>query len=426
MTEEHGRPARAVVASESPEVSVPEPWIAREDELICLGHEEDIDDQQGALAPPVVQTSLFAQADFDALVHNLGHEFRGRIYTRGNNPTVQAVEQKIAALERGSSARLFGSGMGAVNAALTGLVGAGDHVLFVGQTYGPTLQLAQRMERFGVEHSVVFGVDLDTVAEAVRPTTKLLWLESPSTMVFQCFDLAAVIERVQERAQRRVWSVIDNSWATPLFQKPLQSGVDLVLHSATKYIGGHSDVVAGALVGNDELMERLFFDSFLLGGAALGPWDAWLLNRGLRTLPTRMRAHHRGGYEVARFLTQRPEVKQVFHPGLEAAPDDLDAEPTGLGGWSGLFSFELDVDSDQTFATVRRFLDALQRFRLGVSWGGVESLAIAPAREGNREALERQGIPYATVRLSIGLEPADVLCADLGRALDEAFAAESR
>ena len=404
----------------------PEPWIDPADELTCLGHHEDIEAQQGALAPPVVQTSLFAQAGFDALVDNLGHEFRGRIYSRGNNPTVQAVEAKIAALERGESARLFGSGMGAVNAALTGLVGSGDHVLFVGQTYGPTLQLAQRMERFGVEHSVVFEVDLDAVAEAVRPNTRLLWLESPSTMVFQRFDVSAVIERVQARAARRVYRVIDNSWATPLFQKPLQAGVDMVVHSATKYIGGHSDVVAGALVGDDELMERLFFDSFLLGGAILGPWDAWLLNRGLRTLPTRMRAHHRGGFEVARFLSERPEVRKVFHPGLESAPEDLDEVPGGLGGWSGLLSFELDVDVNRTVETVRRLLDGLRRFRLGVSWGGVESLAIAPAREGNRASLERQGVPYATVRLSIGLEPPSVLCDDLAQALDRALGTGGR
>ena len=422
MTEDPGAEASPALRREP----VPEPRIDPCDELICLGHEEDIDAQHGALAPPVVQTSLFAQADFDALVHNLGHEFRGRIYTRGNNPTVQAVEQKLAALERGAGARLFGSGMAAVHAALTGLVGSGDHVLFVGQTYGPTLQLARRMERFGVEHSVVYDVDLDAVGAAVRPDTKVLWLESPSTMVFQRFDIRAVIERVRERAARDLRSVIDNSWATPLFQKPLQAGVDLVVHSATKYIGGHSDVVAGVMVGDDELMERLFFDSFLLGGAVLGPWDAWLLNRGLRTLPTRMRAHHVGGLEVARFLAERAEVRRVFHPGLDSVPDDLEAEPAGLGGWSGLFSFELDVDADRTVETVRRLLDGLQRFRLGVSWGGVESLAIAPARDDNQDGLERQGIPYATVRLSIGLEPFDVLCADLAQALERAFRGDGR
>lgn len=400
---------------------MPEPWIDPADELTCLGHDEDIEAQQGALAPPVVQTSLFAQANFDELIHNLGHEFRGRIYTRGNNPTVQAVEQKIAALERGDSARLFGSGMGAVHAALTGLVGAGDHVLFVGQTYGPTLQLARRMERFGVDHSVVFEVDLEAVERASRPNTKLIWLESPSTMIFQRFDVASVIERVRSVAGEGVRSVLDNSWATPLFQKPLEAGVDLVVHSATKYIGGHSDVVAGALVGDDETMECLFFDSFLLGGAPLGPWDAWLLNRGLRTLPMRMRQHHRSGFEVARFLGSRPEVRRVFHPGLVAEPDDLNDVPSGLGGWSGLLAFELDVAPERTVDAIRRLLDSLRRFRLGVSWGGVESLAIAPARDDNQETLERQGIPYALVRLSVGLEPTDVLCADLAQALDGAF-----
>jgi cystathionine beta-lyase/cystathionine gamma-synthase len=206
---------------------------------------------------------------------------------------------------------------------------------------------------------------------------------------------------------RGIVSVLDNSWASPLFQKPLTLGVDLVVHSATKYIGGHSDVVAGAVVGSAERLERLFYDTYLLNGGILGPFDAWLLNRGLRTLPLRMRQHHRDGLALATWLADHARVRRVFHPGL--------TRESMLSGYSGLFSFELDTEDH---AAVSRFVDALDMFRIGVSWGGVESLVIAPFRGNNGEDLAAQGIPRGLVRLSIGLEGYETLRSDLERALD--------
>jgi cystathionine beta-lyase/cystathionine gamma-synthase len=296
--------------------------------------------------------------------------------------------------------------MAAVSAVLLSQLSAGDHVLFVNQVYGPTLQLARRLERFGIEHDVTLDLAVAAVERSLRPATRLVWMESPGTMLFRQLDVAAVAALARSRG---VVSVVDNSWATPLFQKPLTLGVDLVVHSATKYLGGHSDLVAGAVVGGAEKMERLFYDSLLLLGAVLGPHDAWLLNRGMRTLPVRMRQHHHDALELARRLAEHPRVARVFHPGLEAGPF---AE--GLGGYSGLFSFDIAAGG---FAAVARCVDRLRLFRVGVSWGGVESLAIAPNRGDNAEALAAAGIPAGLVRLSVGLEGVEPLWADLEQAL---------
>ncbi len=377
------------------------PSIDPEDELICLGHGEDLAAQGGALAPPIVQTSLFAQPTLDDLITGLSAEHRSRVYTRGQNPTVEAVEEKLARLERGEACKCFGSGMAAVSGVLLGLLRAGDHVLFVNHTYGPTLQLARALRRFGVEHDVVFELDLETVERAILPATRLIWMESPGTMTFRLVDVPGVVALARPR---EILTVLDNSWASPLFQKPLAMGVDLSVHSATKYIGGHSDVVAGAVIGSEALMERIFYNAYLLNGGILAPFDAWLLNRGLRTLPVRMRKHHADALEIARFLDGHDAVREVFHPGVRS----VDRGP--LSGFSGLFSFELDTDR---FEDVERFIDRLERFRIGVSWGGVESLVITPSRKTSRVGRYPKGL----VRLSVGLEGAGVLIEDLSRAL---------
>ncbi|MDX1385712.1 MAG: PLP-dependent transferase, partial [Thermoanaerobaculia bacterium] len=308
-------------------------------------------------------------------------------------------ETAIARLERAEAAKAFASGMGAVAATMGALLSAGDHLLFVNQTYGPTLQLARRLGRQGIEHDLVLDLDLESIAAAFRPTTRMVWMESPGTMLFRTFDVRAVAAMARERD---AVSVLDNSWATPLLQKPLTFAVDLAVHSATKYLAGHCDLVAGVLAGRDELVTRIFRDGYLLQGASLAPFDGFLLLRGMRTLPLRMRRHHESGLAVARWLAEQPRVRHVFHPGLAG-----DSGGGSLTGYSGLFSFQLDTEDP---AVVRRFVDALNPFRIGISWGGVESLVFAPLpRDGG--SLRAQRIPLGLVRLSIGLEP-------VGRLLD--------
>ena len=384
------------------------PRIDPADELICLGHGEDLAAHGGAMSPPIVQTSLFAHPSADDLTAGLGAEHRSHVYTLGQNPTVESVEAKIAQLERGESCKVLASGMAAISAVFLGLLESGAHILFVNNTYGPTLELAERLRSFGIQHDVVLSSDLDRIASAMKPETRLVWLESPGTMLFRIVDIAAIAQLARERG---ALTAIDNSWATPLFQKPLELGVDLVVHAATKYMGGHSDVIAGAVIGSAELLEKIFYNSYLLLGGAIGPFDAWLVNRGLRTLPNRMRQHHTDGLALARYLEEQPRVTRVFHPGLAGDPELIESQ---LSGFSGLFSFELDVE---TYPEMAAFLDRLQLFRIGVSWGGVESLALTPNQNTNAAQLAAQHIPPGTVRLSVGLEGAAALIGDLDRAL---------
>ena len=378
--------------------------IAPEDIRTCIEDHPAREPGVEPMATPIVQTSLFAFPDYNSLIAAGAAEYRNNVYSRGQNPTVEVLERKLAALERGESCKAFGSGMAAVSSVILGLLDSGDHILFVNHTYGPTMQLAKQLERFGLEHTLLLDIEPDDVKAALRPNTKLVWLESPGTMMFRTLDLAAIADIAHSHG---ALTCIDNSWASPLFQKPITHGIDIVLHSATKYIGGHSDVVAGAVITTAERMRHIFYRSYLLLGGILHPFDSWLLLRGLRTMPVRMQQHHADAIRVAEFLRTRPEVAAVHHPAFDAP------SPT-LTGFSGLFSFEL---KDAGFDEVRRFIDSLRRFRIGVSWGGVESLVISPNRGNNLHYLDSQRIPHGLIRMSIGLEGADALIDDISAAL---------
>ena len=379
--------------------------VDADDIRICLEDHPAREPEVEPMATPIVQTSLFAFPDFESLIAAGAAENRHTVYTRGQNPTVEALEWKLAQLEKGEACKAFGSGMAAISAVFVGLLEAGDHILFVNNTYGPTIQLAKQLRRFGIEHSVTLDLDPSDVAKAIQSNTRMVYVENPGTMMFRTLDLAAIAAVARERG---VLTCIDNSWASPLFQKPLIHGIDIVVHSATKYIGGHSDVVAGAVITTSALMEQIFYRAFLLLGGILHPFDSWLLLRGLRTLPVRMQQHESDALRVAEFLRNREEVVAVHHPAfMEASP--------ALTGYSGLFSFEL---KDAGFAEVSRFIDALKRFRIGVSWGGVESLVISPNRGKNLHWLDAQRMPHGLIRVSIGLEGADALIEDLTAALE--------
>ena len=378
------------------------------DITLCVAGDAKNPDGPSPTSPPIHQTSLFTYPTFGDLVRALGDEYGNNVYSRGRNPTVQALENKLALLERGESCSCFGSGMGAISAILYGTLTKGDHVLFLNQVYGPTLQLAQHLERFGIEHDVLLDLSVEAVDAAIRPNTKLLWLESPGTMLFRMIDLEAIADLARSRG---VITCIDNSWATPLLQKPLEYGIDIVVHSATKYLAGHSDVVAGAVVSTHEHMERLFYRSYLLGGAPLAPIDAWLLLRGLRTLPARLREHEAAGLRTADILRQHQAVETVFHPAFTGGP----VAERYLKGYSGLLSFTLKRPSYEAVAAV---IDGLQHFHPGVSWGGVESLAISPMRPGPWPEPHPLQLPAGLIRLSVGLEGANTLAEDLVQALD--------
>ena len=369
----------------------------------------------GAVVPPIFQTSLFTFGSYQELEDAMAGRVPRPIYSRGDNPTVQAFEAKVAALEGAEAARAFASGMAAISAAVLSNLRAGERMVCVRHCYPDAFRLfATVLPRFAMQVDFVDGRDAPAVERAL-PGAKVLYLETPTSVVFETQDLPRLAVMASAHG---ALTIADNSWASPIFQRPLAHGVDLVVHSASKYLGGHSDVVAGVVCGSQELIERIDTGVFPLLGGKLAPFEGWLLVRGLRTLPLRMRRHHESALEIARRLAEHPRVTRINHPLLR----DFEPGVATLAGASGLFSFELDGD----LAAVRRFCDALRLFKLGVSWGGHESLAFPAAaglaQRGAVNPLAFFGVPEATIRLHIGLEDPGDLWSDLAQALARAAA----
>ena len=369
----------------------------------------------GAISTPVYRASLFGfetYADFErAAVDEINA--KTPIYTRTGNPTRQALEEKIALLEKTDRAIAFSSGMGAISAALLSFLQQGDHALFVSSCYGPTRQFANTLlSAFGVEIDYYHAAESPALENRLKPNTRLVYLESPGSRTFQIQDIRAVTQLARARG---IITVIDNSWATPLYQQPATMGVDVVVHSATKYISGHSDVVVGLLACNEELYQRIKPIAVLLG-ANLSPDDAYLVTRGLRTLPVRLAAQEKAALKIARWLQNRPEVRQVLHPGLPDFPGYALAQKQ-MSGSSSLFAFKLAPSTPQARAA---FVDSLRYFTIAVSWGGFESL-ILPIGNAFKELPKTRaalGIDDDTFRICIGLEDVDDLIADLSQGLE--------
>lgn len=367
----------------------------------------------GAVVPPIVQSSIFAFPNVQEMRVGFADEFARHMYTRGNNPTVAILRKKVAALEGAEDCLAFGSGAAAIAAAVFASVRQGDHVVCVAKPYSWTRTLLRDLlPKYGVGTSFVDGTDTTNFAAAIKPETRLIVLESPNSMTFEQQDLAAVAELARARGIR---TLCDNSFATPLNQSPIALGVDLVVHSATKYLNGHSDVVAGMLCGSEKILREVFKGPYMTFGSILSPHDAWLMIRGLRTLAVRMERVAATTSKVLSFVETHPRIRAVHHPHAGSNPQ-LGLTRRQLAGASGLLSIDLAVDG---VAAVERFCNALKRFLMTVSWGGYESLAfpvcaVFPADAALRPAA---GLSLGLVRLSIGLEEADVLIADLDQAL---------
>ncbi|MBL8296793.1 MAG: aminotransferase class V-fold PLP-dependent enzyme [Rhodanobacteraceae bacterium] len=378
--------------------------------------EEDRARHRGAVAPPVYQSAIFAFDSVAAMRAGFNDELDTTLYTRGNNPTVEILRRKLAALEGAEDALLFGSGAAAIAAGVLAGLRAGDHVVCVQKPYSWTRSLVRDfLSRFGVSHCFVDAREVAAIEAALTPQTRLIVLESPNTLTYEQQDLAAVARLARARGIR---TLLDNSYATPLHQSAIALGIDLVAHSATKYLNGHSDVVAGVLCGSKALIREIFSGPYMTLGAMLSPHDAWLLIRGLRTLPIRLRQIAATTQAVVAFLSQHPKVEQVWYPHDPADPQFALSQRQTTGA-SGLLSFTIRCDSTRA---IERFCDALRRFLMTVSWGGYESLLfpVAAVYPPDTKVTEtRTGtVPVNLVRLSIGLEEADVLVADLAQALD--------
>lgn len=375
-------------------------------ETLCAHAGEEPSRYLGAPVPPIYQNSLFASPNVEAFLNRGARHPEAYDYSRVANPTTDVLEAKLAALEGTEAARCFASGMAAVSAAILHCVRAGDHLVAPDTVYGPTRKLlSEYLPRYGVSTTYVRGTDPQQFADVLQPNTRLIYLESPSSLVFELQDLAAVAALARERG---IATAVDNSWASPYFQNPASFGIDLIIHSATKYLGGHSDLVAGVVLGSHERMRELgAWEGQLLGGM-LDPFAAWLMLRGVRTLPVRMDRHQRSACALAQYLEAHPKVARVYYPGLASHPQHQLARQQ-MRGTSGLLSLQL---VEPGLEPVRRVVDSLQYFGIGVSWGGFESLAIPVMLPGPHAADPAWGI-----RLHIGLETLDNLQADLDAAL---------
>jgi cystathionine gamma-synthase len=370
----------------------------------------------GALTTPIVRSSTFTFADTAQILDfvqrkALGEPPTRHEYGRYSNPTQDAVERKVAILEGGERALLFASGMNAITTAILTLLNGGDHMVLLDGAYRRTQDFVRDfLPRWGIESTFVPIDDLAALAAAIRPTTRLVFAESPTNPYLRVADLRRIVELAQEHG---IVTAIDSTFATPINLRPLECGLDLVIHSATKYLGGHNDLLAGVVVGSGGVMTKLEDARGVLGGVS-NPNDAYLLLRGLKTLEVRMRRHNENGLRIAQFLEQHPAISQVYYPGLPSHADHTLASQL-MTGFGSVVSFEVDGD----VTTTGQFMDRLQLPYIGPTLGGVESIAQQQAIFISPDPEERQksGIADNLVRYSAGIEDAEDLIADLDQAL---------
>lgn len=365
----------------------------------------------GAHATPIYSTSTFAYGSFARGERLFAGEEVGYVYGRVGNPTVRALEEKLASLEGAQDAVAFASGMAAISALANTLLAPGDEIVYLGPLYGGTEgYFLETLQKFGVK--VSDGGSLETLEAALSPATRLIYFETPTNPTLRIYDIEAVAHIARAKG---ILTVVDNTFATPYLTRPLELGIDLVLHSATKYIGGHGDALAGIVAGPKELMDQVRGEGLRHVGGVLGAFEAYLMLRGLKTLPLRMQAHCEGAARVAEFLSKHPAVRQVHYPGLTSHPGHAVARRQ-MRAFGGLVAVELE--SKQAAAA---FLDSLELFTQAVSLGDVESLATHPASTTHQllppEVRLRHGVSDTLVRLSVGIEDPEDLIEDLDQAL---------
>lgn len=366
-----------------------------------------------SLVPPIVQSATFRIEDAAHGAKLSKATAPAELYTRWGNPTTKQAEAALAELEGGEAALVTSSGMGAISAAVISRLQAGDHVVAGKSLYAASTELVtELLPRFGVEHTLVDPTDLDELEEAFRPNTRLLYAETVTNPTLRVADLPAMAECARRRG---VFTMVDNTFATPINCRPIEHGFDMVLHSATKFLNGHSDVTAGVLVGPKEDVEKAWYHLKILG-PCISPFESWLLLRGLRTLAIRMERQNRNAMAIAEYLEGHPGVERVYYPGLPSHPD-YEAAKKVLSGFGGMVSFELKGGAEAG----KRMVEAVGVIRLAVSLGGVESLIQHPATmtHGPLSPEKRLagGITDGLVRLSSGIENEKDLVADLEQAL---------
>ncbi len=378
---------------------------------------QEPDPLTGSIVSPIYQTSTFVFPSVDEGAARFKGERDGYIYTRLGNPTLAALERSVSALENGEKGLAFASGMSAISSVIMAIVSAGDHIVADKCVYGCTFAfLTGILTRFGVEVDLVNCSEPEQVEKAIKPNTKLIYFESPANPVLKMVDMEAMA-RIGKKHD--ITTVVDNTFMSPIFQRPLDWGIDAVVHSATKYLGGHGDLIAGIAVGSHEFMEHVAATTLKDLGGVLGPLDAWLILRGIKTLPVRMERHEQNAMKVAEFLENHKGVEKVYYPGLVSHPQHELAKKQ-MTGFGGMLAFELKGG----FEAGRTLMDSVRLCHLAVSLGETGTLIEHPASMTHSpmtpEARSAAGIAEGLVRISVGLEHVDDIISDLSPALKKA------
>ena len=378
-------------------------------------HSIPVDPLTGAISVPIYQTSTFVQEAPG--VH------KGYDYARSNNPTRSVLENLIAVLEKGARGLAFASGLAAIDAILK-LLQSGDEIIAVDDIYGGAFRLFEQVyKKFGIRVTYVDASDPENILQALNENTKLIWIETPSNPTLKIADITTIASIAKAG---KCLLCVDNTFASPALQKPIGLGADIVVHSATKYLGGHSDLIAGLVVtATEELGEKIRFYQNA-AGAILGPFDSWLVIRGMETLSLRVKQHCASAQEIAEFLLERPEVDQVFYPGLPGHPHHAIAKKQSRG-FGGIVSFSLKEDS---LEAARRFVSSTRLFKLAESLGGIKSLISHSAEMTHKtippDVRRAAGVKDSLIRLSVGLEEAEDLIADLRNTFDHTIVRSSK
>ena len=371
---------------------------------------ENRDDYFRAIAPPIIQTSNFAFHTVEDLRKSFEDEYSSWIYSRGKNPTVEILKEKLAALDGAEDCLVFNSGAAAIFASVLSQIKSGDHIVTVEGVYNWARKMFDIiLPRFNVTTTYIDGRDIENFKKATKTNTVLYYLESPNSWNFALQDLAAVATLAKEK---NITTICDNSYCTPLFQRPIDFGIDLVLQSATKYIGGHSDTIAGVLTGKKKIIEKIFNSEYLNIGSGIQPFNAWLLIRGLRTLRTRLDASSANVLEVISYLKEEPLVEKIMYPFDESFPQYTLAKKQ-MKNAGGLFSFIIRSNSEKE---VELFCNSLQHILIAISWGGHESLIVPGCAALPRNSFDANNPDHRMLRLYVGLEEPSYIINDLAQA----------
>lgn len=374
---------------------------------------EERENYFNAVSPPIMQTSNFIFNTVDEMRNAFADEYSVFLYSRGKNPTVEILRKKLAALDGAEDCLVFGSGAAAIFASVFANVKSGDHIVSVNKPY----TWAQRMfdvilPRFGVTTTYIDGTNIENFERAILPNTTIIYLESPNSWDYALQDLKAVAELAKAE---NIITIIDNSYCTPLYQKPIEMGIDISMQTATKYISGHSDTLGGVLSGSAAMMERIFNSEYMTIGSGISPFNAWLLIRGLRTLPARLDRITASTKKVVDYLIQHPKVESLLFPLHESFPQYKLAKAQ-MGGACGLLTFTIKAEN---IKQIEKFCEDLQHIFMAVSWGGHESLIIPKCSGIKPEEFDTTNKEHRMIRLYVGLEEPEYIIKDLQQAFDK-------